>query len=142
MGRIITLTLLTDLSCCIVLFIVGAIIHDFATGCYIAVMSLGNILLPTLGAVLIYTVIKGWTRLKSTFKTIALQSIILAVVFVVGLFVWATIDVYLYKTIQWENILYDYQTEFSGFLPVVLAEALLIPMIDLWLTKVKDYYYA
>ena len=44
-------------------------------------------------------------------------------------------QIFLFETLTWENIKNDYDSQFAGFLPVVLTEAILIPNIDLWLTK-------
>ena len=138
MGRIIKLTLLADIFSCFMMFIYLTIVDSFGMGLYAGILTFGNILIPTLGAVIIFTLINRRTTISNPIQTIVLQSIILCLVFIFGLFVWATIDVYLFDTLTWENIENDYKSQFAGFLPVVFTEALLIPSFYFLLNRQKQ----
>jgi hypothetical protein len=135
MGRIILLTLLADLGSCITMLIYFTVLDSFGMGLYAGVLTFGNILIPTIGAVLLFKLIKRWIIFSNSTLLIMIQVTLLAVLFIIGLFAWATIDSVLFETMTWQNIKNDYDSQFSGFLPVVFTEALLIPIIDLWLTK-------
>jgi flagellar biosynthesis protein FlhB len=135
MGRIILLTLLADIGSCITMLIYFTVLDSFGMGLYAGVLTFGNILIPSIGAVLLFKLIKRWISLSNSTLLIMIQVTLLTVLLIFGLFVWAAIDSILFETMTWQNIKYDYDSQFSGFLPVVLAEAVLIPIIDLWLTK-------
>lgn len=119
------------------MLIVLTIADSFGMGLYAGLLTFGNILLPTLGAVIIYSFIKRWTTFTRILPTLVFQITILVILFIFGLFAWAAIDAYLFETLTLENIKDDYKSQFSGFLPVVFSEAVLIPIFDLWLTKRK-----
>ncbi|MCD8528938.1 MAG: hypothetical protein LRY27_02990, partial [Chitinophagales bacterium] len=84
---------------------------------------------------LIFQLVKKMTKFDNRLLTISIQTMLLAGLFVFGLFIWATADTILFTTLTWENIIDDYNSQFSGFLPVAFTEAFLIPAIDQWLTK-------
>ena len=119
------------------MFLALTIVDNFAMGLYAGLLTFGNILLPTLGAVAIFILIKGWTTLVNIAQTIFLQAIILFLLLIFGLFVWATLDAYLFETITWRNVKDDYESEFAGYLPVVFTEAILIPTFDFLLNRRK-----
>jgi ATP/ADP translocase len=135
MKRIITLTLMSDIGGCLAMLLFFTITDNWGIGLYAGVMTFGNILLPTLIAVLIYQIVKNKTKFDNHFLTITIQTILLAGLFIFGLFLWASADAIAFTTLTWNNVIDDYNAQFSGFLPVVFTEALLIPTIDLWLTK-------
>ena len=135
MGRIIKLTLLADISSCFVMFIFLTFVDSFGMGLYAGILTFGNILLPTLLAVIIFTLINRKTKVANPLLTISLQSTILFFIFILGLFVWATVDAYLFETLTWKDIKSDYKSQFAGFLPVVFTEALLIPTFDFLLNR-------
>lgn len=135
MGKVIKLTLLTDISSCLIMLIVFTLSDNIGTGLYAGILTFGNILLPTLGAVLIYKLIKDKTTSKNEIGTIILQATLLTGIFTFGLYFWAAGEAYLFKTLTWTDISMVYDLEFSGFLPVVLTEAVVIPTLD---TLMKD----
>ena len=117
------------------MFIYLWLADSFGMGLYGGLLTFGNILIPTLAAVLIYLLLKRWVMIASPILKIMIQILLLITIFIFGLHVWAAIDSFLFETLTWENIKNDYDSQFAGFLPVVLTEAILIPNIDLWLTK-------
>jgi len=68
--RFITLSILTTLGGCLIMLIVLTVADGFAMGLYAGIMTFGNIILPTSGAVLIYKLIKARTTLGGKHKTI------------------------------------------------------------------------
>ena len=140
MGKIIKLTLLTDLGCCVLMLIIFTTGESFGMGLYVSILIFGYILIPTIIAVLLFLLIRKKTTLKTPLKTILLQASILIPLFILGLYIWATIDILSlpYEKLTWENIQQDFNTNFSGFLPVTIAQAILIPVLDHWLTKQKS----
>jgi hypothetical protein len=133
MYRFIKLTFLTDVVSCILILILGTIRDSFVFGLYTGLLTFGNILLPTAGGVLIYKLIKDKTTLKTVLYTLIIQTVLLAAIFVLGLFIWAASEAVLYNT----KVKEVYESEFSGFLPVVFAEAILIPSLGMILTRRK-----
>ena len=140
MGKIIKLTLLTDLGCCVLMLIIFTTGESFGMGLYVSILIFGYILIPTIIAVLLFLLLRKKTTLKTPLKTILLQASILIPLFILGLYIWATIDILSlpYEKLTWENIQQDFNTYFSGFLPVTIAQAILIPVLDHWLTKQKS----
>jgi hypothetical protein len=138
MKRIITLTLLSDIGVGLAMLIFFSITDSWGIGLYAGILTFGNILIPTLIAVLIFQLVKKTTNFDNPLLTISTQTMLLAGLFVFGLFIWATAEAILFTTLTWENIIDDYNSQFSGFLPVAFTEAFLIPTIDLWLTKRKS----
>lgn len=137
MKQVIKLTLLTTIGSCIIMFILLIIVDSFGMGLYASILTFGNILLPTLGAVLIYKLIKAKTTLKKDIWTVTLQAIILAGFFTLGLYIWAVCEAAIYKTLTWTDAKAVYESEFSGFLPIVFSEAVLIPLLDKVLIRSK-----
>ena len=99
-GHLIKLTLTTDIISCIIVLFLGTITDDLGMGLYAGLLTFGNILLPTLGAVLIFLSIKKKLTLASAIPSIILQAIILIAIYTLGLFVWAAIDAILYDTLK------------------------------------------
>jgi hypothetical protein len=119
------------------MFIVLTVMDSFGMGMYAGIMTFGNILLPTLGAVLIYKSIKQKTILNNEIGTIILQAVLLVSLFIFGLYIWAAGEAALLRTLTWAETKAVYNSEFSGFLPVVFTEAILIPFIDKLITRPK-----
>ena len=112
MGQIIKLTLLADICSCFVIFIYLTIVDSFGAGVYAGILTFGNILLPTLVAVIIFTLVNRRTKIANPLQTIVLQSIILFLIFIFGLFVWATVNAYLFETLTWKNIEKYFNSQF------------------------------
>ena len=142
MGRIISLTLLADIGSCLTILIYFWLADSFGMGFYVGLLTFGNILIPTLAGVLIYLLLKRWVVIASPILKIMIQILLLIAIFIFGLYVWAAIDSFLFETLTWENIKNDYDSQFAGFLPVVLTEAILIPNIDFFLTKRQNKKHA
>jgi hypothetical protein len=138
MGKLIKLTFLTDLGSCLLMLIIFTFSDSFGAGLYVIILIFGNILIPTIIAVLFFLMLRKKTTLKTPLKTILLQAIILMPLYVLGLYLWATIDSLLFEKLTWENIQQDFNSQFSGFLPVIIAQAIQIPVLDHWLTKQKN----
>lgn len=140
MGKIIKLTLLTDLGSCILMLIIITTGESFVVGLYVSIHFFGYFLIPTIIAVLLFLLLRKKTTLKTPLKTILLQACILIPLFILGLYIWATIDILSlpYEKLTWENIQQDFNSDFSVFLPETIAQAILIPVLDHWLTKQKS----
>ncbi|HEY0056899.1 MAG TPA: hypothetical protein VGB63_16230 [Pedobacter sp.] len=135
MGRIIKLTILTDIGSCIAMFIVLTFSYSFGMALYGGILTFGNIMLPTLVAALMYRMIKHKIVFKTDINKIIFQSTILCGLFILGLFIWAAGEAALLRTLTWVDIDAIYDQEFAGYLPVVFSEAVLLPTIDLFLTR-------
>jgi len=139
MGKIIKLTLLTDLGSCI-LMLIFTTGESFVVGLYVSILFFGYFLIPTIIAVRLFLLLRKKTTLKTPLKTILLQACILIPLFILGLYIWSTIDILSmpYEKLTWENIQQDFNSDFSVFLPITIAQAILIPVLDHWLTKQKS----
>jgi hypothetical protein len=104
---------------------------DFAL--YASLMSFGNIFFPTMIGAIVCLFIKHKVKLRNKIQTILLQEIILCVIFVAALFIWAMSDILFgfahNNKFTIENILNDYNTQFSWYLFIALFQALLIPFL-------------
>ena len=117
------------------MILVYSYIGGINVGFYIGLLTFGYILIPTIGAVFIYLLIEGITSFKEPIISKFIQVVLLFLVFIIGLYVWAGIDSFLYNELTLWNVQLVFNKEFKGFLPVVFTEALSIPLIDLFLKK-------
>lgn len=138
MEKIIKLTILTVIGGCIVMFIYRSVIDTIAMGLYAGIFTIGNILFPSFGGVLIYKLIKGKTSFKNVITTIILQAILLSGLFMLGLYIWAAAEAGIYKELTWKETKAVFHSEFSAFIPVVFSEGILIPILDKILTRHKS----
>ncbi len=137
MARILKLTLFTDLASCVLVFLLFSFKGDFAYALYAGILTFGNIFLPTLGAVLIYITINGKTTIVKKIEKIIIQAALLSCIFSLGLIIWSAAEAGLTRSFTIDDIINVYISEFSGFLPVAIFEAILIPTLDLFLSKTK-----
>lgn len=131
MTQIIKLTLLADLASCLVMFFSYLIINPDQA--FLALFySFGNILIPTFIGVLIFRLLRRRIILSNPFRTIAFQTFILALIFLAGVFIWATVDVLLFGNLHREhwNITKEFNSEFKFWLPALFSLAFFIPFID------------
>ena len=135
MGRVIKLILLANLGSCITVIIIITIANSFKVGLSVGLLTFGNIFLPTIGAVLVYFLIKRRTTLPSTVVTLVLQATLLIGLLILGLLIWATGEAAIFYDLNCIEIEEVFVSEFKGFLPVVFTEAILIPTLDLLLSR-------
>ena len=133
MKQVIKLTLLASLSSCIIMVVIWTITNSYKMALSVGLLTFGNILLPTLGAVLIYFTVKRWTTLVNPICTMILQATLLTGLFIVGLSIWATGEAATHDALTWIKITEVFDSEFTGFLPIVILEAILIPTFDVLL---------
>jgi hypothetical protein len=61
---------------------------------------------------------------------------LLVVLFILAFVLWSVFDVYLnYGTVSIDKVIKDFKREFLGFLAVIMAAAICIPIIDWRLRK-------
>ena len=131
MKRIIKLTLLADLASCLVMFLSYLVIKP--NKAILALFySFGNIFIPTFIGVLIFRLLRKKMILSDPFRTIAFQTFVLTLIFLAGIFIWATVDVLLFGNLHsghW-NIAKEFNSEFKFWLPALFSLAFFIPFID------------
>jgi len=137
MVRILKLTLFTDLASCVLVFLLFSLKGDFGTALYAGILTFGNILLPTLAAVLIYIAINSKTIVEKKIEKIIIQAALLSCIFTLGLLIWSAVEAGISRSFTFDNTLSIYISQFSGFLPVAVFEAILIPTLDLLFSKRK-----
>ncbi len=131
MKHIIKLTVFADLASCLVMFFSTLITkpnHAFLA----LFFSFGNILVPTFIGVIIFRLIRKWFIVSTFFRTILFQTVILTFIFLIGIFVWAKVDVILYGNLHQDNwnITKEFNSEFKFWLPALFSLAFFIPLID------------
>ena len=129
-GKTLKLTFIADLAGSLAMLIIFFLAENFGLGVYVGILTFGFTLLPTLGGVVFYLLIKQKTTLDSRLATQVFQAFLLSLFAFAGLFLWAGIDVYLYANLGSENILEDFTSQFAGFLPAAFTQALLLPILD------------
>lgn len=108
---------------------------------YKSFLIFGGYFFPILAAsALYYFVIRKRFQNSSGITAFFLQTILLFIVFQVGLFIWAALDVmnshgFLSLTIA--AILSDYQKEFLPAVPLTILVALIYPLLD-WFTEQQE----
>lgn len=88
--------------------------------------SLRLLLFPTLLGVLIYVFIRPGTIRAGKTPTVLGQILLLVGLFGLGLFSWAAAE----SAHTWATVQADFDSQFAPFLPAVLAEAVVIPLLD------------
>jgi hypothetical protein len=139
MSVIVTLTLLSALGSCIVMFLVYSILDGLGYGIYAGVYTFGNVILPTVGAVVIYLMIKRWIKMKNPLYSVTLQAGSLLILYFMGVLIWAAGEAYLCGTLTAVGVKRVFISEFLGFLPVIFSHAVLIPLFGDWLTRANNY---
>jgi hypothetical protein len=139
MSVIVTLTLLSALGSCIVMFLVYSILDGLGYGIYAGVYTFGNVILPTVGAVVIYLMIKRWIKMKNPLYSVTLQAGSLLILYFMGVLIWAAGEAYLCGTLTAVGVQRVFISEFLGFLPVIFSHAVLIPLFGDWLTRANNY---
>jgi hypothetical protein len=144
--NVLKITIVTDILSCIVIFLKVVLIDkDVVFALYGSFLSLGNIFFPTMIGAIIYLFIKYKVKLRNKIQTILLQVFVLCLIFVSALFIWAMIDTLLRfgedNKFTVENILRDYNSEFSGYLFVALFQALAIPFLFYNIDIIKKSHF-
>lgn len=129
MGQIIKLTLLADLVSCFIMFF-SYLLFDPEHAFLALIYTFGNILIPTLIAVIIYRLLRKKTTLSNSFRTIAFQICILIIIYLIGIFIWAVADIMLFGHLTHNNITKEFNSEFKPWLPALFSLAFFIPLID------------
>ena len=103
---------------------------------YVAILTFGNILIPTFIGVLIFQVVKKKVVFSNWIKTTVVQILVMESVMLLGLFLWALSDV-LTSSDQFtlENVKEDFYSQFLGFALVGVFMAIAIPFVDHYLAK-------
>ncbi|EMR01172.1 hypothetical protein [Cesiribacter andamanensis] len=135
MEQLIRLTLLAAIGGCFAMFIFVSATEGLAMGVLAGLMSFGNIILPTLLAVVLHRLLTAKIGLQNDIGTVLLQGIALYVLMMVAIISWAVGEAAIFYTLTWTESKAVYGKEFAGFQPVVLAEAFLIPALHLFLKK-------
>jgi hypothetical protein len=142
MKQVFLSTLLVDaISCILFITLLAAAgrADSFIIALYGAIMAFGNALVPTLICVLFFKSINNKTTLTNRASTKLFQTTILLIVFTSGIYLWSAIDV---ATFYWDlskitllEIEKDFQSQFSGYLPILCIHALIIPMVYEYLNE-------
>ena len=135
----IKLTLLSTLGSCLVMFLVYTITDGLGYGIYAGIWTFGNVILPTVGAVIIYLMIKHWIKLKNPLHSVILQSCSLLILYFGGVLIWAAGEAYFYRTLTLVDVKRVFNSEFMGFLPVMFSHSVLIPLFGDWLKRAESY---
>jgi flagellar biosynthesis protein FlhB len=105
---------------------------------YLAILTIGNILIPTFIGVLLFQVIKKKVVYSNWTKTYIIQILVMVSIMVIGLFLWALVDVMADSNqLTLKNVMEDFYSQFSGFALVGVFMAIAIPFIDRFLTKTE-----
>ncbi len=130
MGQIIKLTLLADLVSCFIMFF-SYLLFDHPSHAFLALIyTFGNIFIPTFIAVIIYRQLRQKTTLSNSFRTIVFQICILIIIFLIGIFIWAGVNIMLFEHLTHNNITKEFNSEFKPWLPALFSLAFFIPLID------------
>jgi hypothetical protein len=129
MKRIFLTTLFATLLGC---FIVGMLFlfESPRMALYGAIMTFGNIIIPTLVGVLLFQVVRKKIKFVNETKTLILRMLILFLVFILALIIWAIGDIAL-SGLTIKNIVDDFSSEFAGFIIIAISSAIAIPSIDI-----------
>lgn len=136
MKQVFFSTLLVDLISCVFFITALAIVGKIdapITALYCVIMAFGNALAPTLIGVLIFKLINKKTILTSKIGTKLFQAIILLILFLVGICLWSVTDIVVFYSdlskITIFRIEQDFQSQFSGYLPILCIHAVIIPVV-------------
>ena len=134
-GKIVILTLMTNLWVCILLLIGYAIAEGIQSGVYVALMSFGNILIPTWIAVLIYA-LTIYHR-QHTRKTVEIipQILTLTALYGVAMITWVIVECVLFDGFTWDKTINILRMQYVGYFLILLSEAILIPIFGHYLTR-------
>ncbi len=139
MSYTIKLTLLTTLGSCLVMFLIYSVTDGLGNGIYAAFWTFGNVILPTVGPVAIYLMIKRWIKIMNPLHSLILQSASLLILYFMGVLIWAAGEAYLCGTLTVVGVKRVFISEFLDFLPVIFSHAVLIPLFGDWLTRANNY---
>jgi len=131
MKQIIKLTLLSDLAASMVMFIYY-LMFDQHLAFLVLFFSFGNLFVPTLIGVLVFRLLRKKLILSNSFLTVAFQTCVLTIIFLIGILVWANADVLLYGSLRDEhwNLTKEFNSEFKIWLPALFSLALFIPILE------------
>lgn len=131
MIKFIMLTFLADLAACMVMFFYYLMV-DQHLAFLVLFFSFGNLFVPTLIGVLVFRLIRKKLMRSNPFRTIAFQTCVLIIIFLIGILIWAKVDVLLYGTLHDENwnVAKEFNSEFKIWLPALFSLAFFIPYLD------------
>jgi len=138
MKQIIKLTLLADFSSSIIILILYTFTDNFGIGLYFSISTFCNILFPTLFAVLVYKFLKRKTTLGNVIGTIFLQTTLFTGIYILGLYFWSAAEALFFRNLTWTDTKAVFDSEFSGFIPIVFTVAILIPLLDIMTNQKID----
>jgi hypothetical protein len=101
---------------------------------YGAILTFGNIVIPTLLGVLLFQIVKNKIKFANETKTLVLRMLVLIVVFILSLIMWAIGDVG-FSDLTLQNIKEDFNSQFSGFSLIAISLAIAIPSIDILMDR-------
>lgn len=136
--QIILPTLITAFVSSVTFSIIYLIKGDFVySPLYVGILTFGNILIPTLIAIILFRLLYNKTKLHNNLATKAFQAIVLSLIFVAGLYTLAILDILFLDIgeLTLVNINNDFNSQFVGFLPIAFCEALIIPFVYSLLNK-------
>ena len=137
MKRLLLTTVFADLTGCLTTGIMLFFSDDLSMLPFVLIMTFGNILIPTIFAVLIYQIVKQVYYINSC-RTLILHSGTMILISIVVIIIWTIVDViysFGIKELTFIRIKDDFKTQFLGFIPAIISVALTIPLIENFLTK-------
>lgn len=93
MKQIIKLTLLSDLAACLVMFLYYLLVDQYLAF-LVLFFSFGNLFVPTLIGVPVFRLIRKKLILSNPFRTVAFQTCVLTIIFLIGILIWVKADVF------------------------------------------------
>jgi hypothetical protein len=137
MKRLLLTILFADLAGCLTTGIMLFFSDDLSMLPFVLIMTFGNILIPTILAVLIYQIVKQ-VYYVNLYRTLILHSGTMILISIVAIIIWIILDViysFGIKDLTFIHIKDDFTTQFLGFIPAIISVALTIPLIENFLTK-------
>jgi hypothetical protein len=127
--RILLTTLFATLLGCLIAGVLF-LFESSGMALYGAILTFGNIIIPTLLGVLIFQIVKSKINFANETKTLVLRMLVLIVMFILALVIWAIGDV-AFSDLTLQNIKEDFNSQFSGFSIIAISLAIAIPSIDI-----------
>lgn len=128
---LIKLTFLANLTSCLVMFFYYLMV-DQHLAFLVLFFSFGNLFVPTLIGVLGFRLIRKKLIRSNPFRTIAFQTCVMSIIFLIGILIWAKLDVLLFGTLRNEhwNVEKEFNSEFKIWLPALFSLSFFIPYLD------------
>lgn len=129
MRRILLTTLFATLLGCLIVGILF-LFESPRMALYGAILTFGNIVIPTLSGVLLFQIVKSKIKFVNETKTLIVRMLILIAIFFLSLIIWAIGEVG-FSDLTIQNIKENFNSQFSGFSLIAISLAIAIPAIDL-----------